>query len=192
MEKLRLFVAIDLPQEIKEYIGRGVDFSGKEEEGVRWVHTRQLHLTLKFLGHQREELLPGISASLRRIAEEAPPMRLKVDGCGSFPRPEKGRVLWLGIEGDDEALILLAKKIDRAMVKFGIPREKRSFKSHVTLARCQPPRNIATLVKKCDEWLGKVHFEPFLAEEIVLYRSVLSPQGSTYIVMERMALKGRK
>ena len=109
MDKLRLFVALDLPEGLKQAIGEEmarIDAS----RGVRWASPQQVHLTLKFLGHIEEGKLQKMTDLLAKAARPHPPMRLRLHGSGAFPSPAKARVLWLGISGDLHELEGLASR----------------------------------------------------------------------------------
>ncbi len=149
----------------------------------------QLHLTIKFLGHRDRNLLPDIEAALEKISESSPSFDLELKGCGAFPTPSKGRVIWLGLSCEGEALPSLARKVDLTMRRFGVEKEKRPFRSHVTLARCKNPVDVTYIVQEWEDWLPGMNFDKFHLGEIVLYQSVLSPQGPTYYRVRGFRLK---
>src|SRR3954463_11207582 len=129
---MRIFVALDLDQGIRERIQKFVEKICAAAPDARWISEESLHVTLKFIGEQPDDAIAQIEASLRSIHGE--PFQVSFSGTGFFPTPRAARVFWIGIEAED-ALARLAKTIDAALAKLGIREEDRAFSPHLTLAR---------------------------------------------------------
>src|SRR5687768_16375615 len=92
--KMRLFVAIDLPDAIKDEL----DTLRANVPGATWAKRQALHLTLRFLGDQiLPERLHPIMTALDRV--RVSPFEVTLQGVGRFPPAMRGaaRVLWVGI-----------------------------------------------------------------------------------------------
>src|SRR3954451_14970563 len=97
-KRLRLFVAINLPEEIKLRLADLQAQAGQTvRKSVRWTRPEQIHLTLKFLAHVDEEVVPILCAALARACNGTRPLGLRAETVGCFPRPNSPRVLWIGI-----------------------------------------------------------------------------------------------
>ncbi|MBF0352029.1 MAG: RNA 2',3'-cyclic phosphodiesterase [SAR324 cluster bacterium] len=168
----RLFVALDLPPEIRQQLQ---EISGYGIQGASWVVPENIHLTLKFIGEVDGGQLEDISGSLSEIRFTAFEMKLKGTGC--FPPKGEPRSLWAGVE-DDSALAHLARKIDQRLVRQGIPREARKFSPHVTLARLKASRE-EHLVSFLT-YHSLFQSSTFTVNEFVLFASVRTPRGSVY------------
>jgi len=83
LDRFRLFVAVDIPGEMREAIGREMERCGRIE-GVRWVRPSQIHLTLKFLGNMDGDDLPLLTERLRKAAAVHPPLCMRLSGSGAF------------------------------------------------------------------------------------------------------------
>ena len=108
----RLFVAIDLPPEIKEKllaIGGGVP-------GARWLTAAQLHLTLKFVGEVDGGVFNDVINALGEVASE--PFELTLKGVGHFPPRRDPEVLWVGV-AKNERLVQLRNRIESALAEDG-------------------------------------------------------------------------
>jgi RNA 2',3'-cyclic 3'-phosphodiesterase len=192
---MRLFVALDIDDEIRRKIGEFLHEVCGLAPQARWVTSESLHVTLKFIGEKPEEMVPDIQAALQSISGEPFPVSFR--GCGFFPNPKSARVFWVGIEADS-GLATLAKAVASRLVELGIPEEKREFSPHLTLARAaggsgapawrkgdRPNRQFAALQSRlaapCD-------FGTMTAGEFFLYRSQLSPKGSRYTKIARFPL----
>ncbi len=184
---LRLFVAMDVPQELKDTLGAAIP-AAESVPGMKWVRPENVHFTLKFLGNVEEEKLDRLTKAVRDVADAHAAMEISTGGYGAFPRPERARVFWLGLEKGKQELTSLAKDLDRRLRKLGFEAEKRPFASHVTLARLRQPRDIIGLIQDWELRAGTNEVS-WQGRELVLYQSVLDRTGPTYTALERFALK---
>lgn len=168
----RLFVAIDLPDSIKDQIATlcsGVP-------GAKWVQRSQLHLTLRFIGEVDTPHLQQIKTALASV--QAAPFTMALQGVGQFPPKRAARVLWVGIAAPP-ALRQLHRQVEEALERVGLSPEDRPFEAHITLARLKflpPPSAVQRYLSQHSSFQS----EPILVEAFILYSSVLSPQGPTY------------
>ncbi len=133
MTEVRCFVAVDLPEGMRDEIGRIQSSIATEE--LRLVRPELVHITLKFLGEVPAERVERIVEALRAI--RAAPFPSRVRGMGAFPG-RSIRVVWLGLEGDFAPLY---GKIESALEPLGFEREERGFSPHVTLGRVSRPNS---------------------------------------------------
>lgn len=192
MSKMRLFVAADIPAEVRRLLSDMVEEVRYEIEGARWVKAGNLHLTLKFIGEREDDSLERLKNEIRVAAERGNPFSATLGGCGAFPSPGKARVIWVGMEEGVEEAAKVAGKLDSRLAKAGVERDKRRFRGHLTLARLRKPRNCAALLNDMEAKLKGLSGMPFPVAEVVLYRSVLGPQGPTYTALESFKLGGTR
>ncbi len=167
----RLFVAVDLPDEIRNSVSdicAGIP-------GVKWIDPEQLHLTIRFIGDADEALFVAIRQELAEIT--GPPFTLSLRGVGRFPPHREPRVLWVGLERSGE-LALLRDQVEQALVKVGLEPEGRAFSPHITLARLREPQ--VPLVSRFLERNGHFSGGPFPVTEFHLYSSTLTRQGAIH------------
>jgi len=180
---MRIFVALDIPQEIRarmtEYMERARSYAPE----ARWARVEGLHVTLKFVGEASDELVHQIKAGLAGV--KAKPFEVKFEGVGFFPNPKAARVFWIGVNGG-EALPGLAAAVDMTLETLGIARENKDYHPHLTLARASshPLRELAPLLS-----LSSVHFGTMTAREFCLYQSQPQKGGSKYTKLERFRLE---
>jgi len=168
---LRLFVALDLPQEVKAALMtlcHGV-------AGAKWRRDDQLHLTLRFIGEVDGAMARDIADVLGRI--EAPTFQINVRGLGHFGDQKRPRILWAGVDSEP-ALKRLQGKIVRALQEVGLEDEHRKFHPHITLARLQGARmpDITGFEATC----GAYPTLTVPVDNFVLYSSYLSGEGAIY------------
>lgn len=176
---MRLFIAIDIPDELKKMIsGLRADIPG-----ASWVQAEQIHLTLAFLGEVEEDVVESLNSELARIRFAE--FELCFDGTGCFPSRHRPRVLWIGLEPQPH-LNDLAAKIRAAVLTCGIPQEARPFSPHVTLARLKPVPSRELDVILDHPQKQKSH--SFRVREFILFQSRLTPQGATHIPLRSFPL----
>jgi RNA 2',3'-cyclic 3'-phosphodiesterase len=174
---MRLFAAVPIPEPAREQI---LSLLGHLREGgwpVRWVHDEGLHMTLKFFGEVGDERLDVIAEALRFAAAGAGPLALQLADLGAFPSRNRPRILWVGIEAPP-ALELLQDRIERGCEAIGFPPEGAPFQPHVTLGRVREGQRLPP--KGLDDHTEGFERVPFVAQELVLYESVLTTGGPRY------------
>jgi RNA 2',3'-cyclic 3'-phosphodiesterase len=153
---------------------------------LKVVDPSQIHVTLKFLGETREEMVEPIMAAMRTATTGVGPFTMKLRGTGAFPSRNRIRVVWLGM---DDALPLgtIAFRLDEGLAALGMEREKRPFAPHLTVARTrqEAPR---PSIRKVIEDHAQTEFGSFEVDRIRLKRSVLTPAGPRYSTVSEVVL----
>lgn len=183
---MRLFVAVNLPSDLRERLAAVQDRLRRALADVSWVRAENIHATLKFLGETEEKRLDRIHPALAEVARGSAPFTVSVSGLGSFGG-RIPRVVWVGLEKGAEPLSHLAKQVETALARVGFPKEKRGFTAHLTLGRVRSPKNAEALLAA----LAEGEAGPFGNVEVTqfeLMRSELRPTGSVYTVLQRFAL----
>lgn len=173
---MRLFVALDIPDETRAAVGKLIAQLAPLCGGARWVRVEGMHLTLKFIGEQPEERVARIEQELRAV--RSPAVQLRFAGTGFFPNARHPRVFWAGIAASPN-LAQLAAAIERRLEPLGIAREQRAFKPHLTLARFRSTAGLPQL-RDALENLGPPEFGSSIMTEFHLYRSQLQRGGAVY------------
>lgn len=176
---MRLFIAVDPGKEVLERIERALPRLRQKSPGSKWVHPKDLHITLVFLGETEDEKVPELCDILKRTAARHTPITLSFKGGGAFGSAHRPTVLWAGLAGDLDALHTLQKSLIEALVPFGHKPETRPFKAHLTLARARDAGGDHGLAA-CAAPLGQSDFGRARIGEIVLFRSDLEPTGPRY------------
>ena len=184
---MRIFIALDIDDAIRERIARFLEGVSGFTPDARWVQPGSLHVTLKFIGEKPEAAVEEIKQSLQGVRASA--MDVQFQGYGFFPTAKSARVFWIGIKAGPE-LAALAGTIDDRMAALKIPREEHAFSPHLTLARSKgdgPHRAFQRLQEKLAA-MPAPEFGTMTAREFFLYQSQLSPKGSKYTKLAGFAL----
>ena len=169
----RLFVAIELPDEVKDQLEplcHGVP-------GARWTRDRQFHLTLRFLGEVEGPVARAVEEALHGVRSD--PFELQLAGVGHFPPRGEPRVLWAGVDRSAE-LLEVHRQVERVVRRAGLPPEERKFAPHVSLARLHAaplPRVLGFLREH-----AALRSEPFVVDGLQLFRSVLGHDGAQHVL----------
>jgi RNA 2',3'-cyclic 3'-phosphodiesterase len=176
----RLFIAIDLPERIKD----DITAMYMALPGARWAPEEQLHLTLRFIGEVPGDIAEKVTTALRSVA--TPPFSLTIKGIGFFPPRKQPNILWVGIS-ENEELMRLQSRIERAITSIGIDPEERKFHPHITIARLHgsPPQKLAEYITQNSLFAT----EQFSVSSFHLYSSTLGKEGAHHAKEASFALQ---
>jgi len=181
---IRLFAALKIPEEIKDKIF-GYCFDGVENSSdYKWEAKEKIHLTLKFIGDVKDELLPEIINEIEFVKRYSS-FYCTISKFGFFFRDREPKILWCNLDTDD-SMVMLVDELDKRLRKFGIEVEKRKFKGHLTLLRIKKNVN-----EKFIQGFKEYKFDPvnFNTNQVALIQSMLKPTGSEYKVLKIYELK---
>ncbi len=200
---MRLFIAFELPDRLREGLGRRMAELRRVLPRARWVRPEGLHVTLKFLGETAEGALAGLGAALGPAFAAAPALTARLAGGGCFPPGRPARVAWVGLavaragaSDDDRAgatadLAALHGRLEEAArAALGVAPEGRPFSPHVTLARPDPPWRREAVEHFAQTLAGDLGSlgEPFAVDHGSLVESRLGTGGARYRTVETYAM----
>jgi 2'-5' RNA ligase len=170
---MRLFVAIEIPDNIKEYLSKIQEKICINSDKIRFVNKAQIHLTLKFLGEVQPNIAEEVKNSLKKITFSS--FSAYLDRIGVFPSEEYIRVIWVGLK-PEKPILELQKNVDEILKK--LFKKEKNFKAHVTLARVKFINNKEEFIER----LKNITIENKKIEinNFKLVKSTLTPQGPIY------------
>jgi|SRR3954468_17633500 2'-5' RNA ligase len=193
---MRLFVALDIPEDVRGRLTEFVERLKAKFPDEKWVRTEGLHVTLKFIGESQK--VDEIKEVLRAV--KSPPLAVTFRGTGFFTNKQP-RVFYAGVESSAD-LKALAECVDEQVAKLGVERESRAYTPHLTLARpgsgdphASGKKNRWPTMKKLRDYvlaapeLQQAEFGTMQAKEFFLYQSKTGRGGSVYTKLERFPLK---
>jgi RNA 2',3'-cyclic 3'-phosphodiesterase len=192
---MRLFVGIDIPDEIRSRISDYMIKLDHLAPGTKWVRPESLHVTLKFIGNSMKA--EEIKATLAAVREK----QFSIGFRGTdFFTPRSPRVFWVGVQATHE-LQQLAKQVEDALIPLGIAKEERDYSPHLTIARegsgrpagsrsdrSKPKMYTLKTTVESDPALSQVDFGTMQATEFFLYQSETRPEGAKYTKLARFPL----
>jgi 2'-5' RNA ligase len=185
---MRLFVALDIPESVRENLAAIRNDLSSGDSQVRWVPRQNFHVTLKFIGSVPQEKLEPIIGALRSVSI-LDTVQVRIRGLGWYNHSKTGVMLWAIIE-DSKPLAALAASIDSRLASMGFAPENRSFMPHLTLARGSrniPQSSQRALREMADKY--KNHdFGSATPEEFHLMESKTLPSGPIYSKVQSFPL----
>jgi 2'-5' RNA ligase len=172
---MRVFVAADVPPEIRTALSEVQRTLRRFSRSARWVAADSIHITLKFIGEAADDRVADIDTALRGLAWT--PFEASVRGIGFFPSGRSPRVCWAGL--DAAPIAALAAEIDARLEAAGFENEKRPFRPHLTLARSRNQAIEEAVVTAASQY-SRRDFGSFIVDRIFLFQSTLKPSGAVY------------
>jgi 2'-5' RNA ligase len=183
---MRTFIAVELPENIKNKIGELQAPLKRTDAFVSWVKPENIHITLKFLGEVPEEKMNEVFSATEAALKETKRFKMNLKRMGAFPDFRRPRVIWVGTGKGGEELLSMANKIEEEMEKIGYPKENRKFSPHFTIGRVKSPKNIEKLM----ELVKSTDFETedIGVNEVTVMKSQLHPAGAIYTSLKKIPL----
>lgn len=184
---MRLFIAICLPDKIREMIGKSMQSLIASFPQISWTEKENLHLTLKFLGSVND--LQNVRNGARQSCTKAESFQLSFTQLGYFSKEQL--VIFLGITSSP-GLNFLLEEVETQMARFGFPKQKRSYFPHITLGRGKRlSRDLSANLKEAVRRSSPLTIPSFRVKQITLMHSHLTRHGSIYTPLEHFPLLGK-
>jgi len=167
---MRLFIAVDIPQNFNSYL-KSIQKNFGMEKGIKL--TNQFHITLKFLGEISPEY---IKENLKQIKFK--PFKLTLDNVGFFPSENYIKVVWLGVK-NNPYILSLQKKVDEITNNI---KSDHEFHPHITLARVKFISDREKFIKDISEI--KIKNYEFEVDKFTLYKSDLTREGPVHTPLQ--------
>ncbi|MFO7731307.1 MAG: RNA 2',3'-cyclic phosphodiesterase [Spirochaetia bacterium] len=171
---MRVFTAVPVPESLQEEIIVSTASLRGRYPRLKWVSQQALHITLNFLGEIEEETAPQILDTMKAVKPAFNSFSLEFRGLGVFPRRGPARVVYLEPQRGIQQCQKLQQALARQLAVYAPP-ERKKFKPHLTIAR----------VKSHTDWPepenegANIAFS-FTVQRVVLYKSILKPDGAHY------------
>ncbi len=174
---MRLFIALDINQEIRSRASVIINELKQTGADVKFTKPENLHFTVKFLGEVNEQRVKEIRESVTGALDGIEPFSIALHGIGFFGNPNYMKTVWIGVNEGREELVKLCKAVNSSLEH--IRKENRKPSPHLTLGRVRSARNREPLLNKIND-LKDVKMGSMAVNEIVLKNSILSREGPQY------------
>ena len=186
MENIRTFIAIDIPQEIKMELDKLISTLRPFGPDIKWVKAANLHMTLRFLGDMPKDSIPGLAQEIEKNVKSFGKFQLALSGLGGFPNLKRPKVIWVGSGAGTDRLMALAPLVEKSCIDGGFGQGDKPFSSHLTIGRVKFPKVLNQLISKIES--TKFDSAPFDVDEVIVFRSDLSPAGPKYTRLETIRI----
>ena len=185
---MRLFIALNLPEKVRLRLHDAIEPLRDAGFPVRWTDPEHYHLTLKFLGEVRSEMLPVAERVIERVVRETREFPIQIGGIGAFPTIRLPKVVWIGAD-PSPALRCLKQDLEWGLANHGFERETRAFHPHITIGRVEGEDG-AGAFRGLDDMSAKLGFKSkVVAKSVDLMRSQILRQGPKYTLLKESPLR---
>ncbi len=181
----RLFIAINLPDNIKNVIEKSLSNLPKLAGEIRFLSRKNWHLTISFLGYQPDEAIGPILESIKETVKNFPAPTIKFEKVIWAPPDKPARMIWLtGSKETSELIGEIKNYLEDSLVKNGVRFriENRPYNAHLTLARF----NLAKPDLLKEVKLPNIENLSFEAGSLDLMESHLKRIGAEYEVLTKL------
>ena len=191
METVRSFLAIRLNIEVVHSLAeiqtKLRDSCNESNIKVGWVPPPNMHITLRFLGQVTEPMAHALQGMLKPVLANFHAFDLEASGLGTFPTPERPRIIWAGLKEGSDTLVKLYDLISERLVSAGFNIDEKPFNSHVTLGRIKGGNTdaLSSYILEND-----VSWGTSTVRNLYCYRSDLKPTGAEHHVLWRLPFVG--
>ncbi|MBE0575805.1 MAG: RNA 2',3'-cyclic phosphodiesterase [Desulfuromonadales bacterium] len=180
MSSVRAFLAIPLPQQLKDAVKTLQRNLQAQIPDARWVRPENLHLTLHFFGDVEQETLEKIKVSVLSVKGCKRPLTVEVKGLGAFPNWHRPRILWLDLEPKDQ-LRQLYESCREQLQHVGLVTDSRPYSPHLTIGRLRQRKSCLTDLNALNASIGGKLVGRFSVDRLILFESRLHADGAEHI-----------
>ncbi len=183
--KKRLFIALNLPLDIKDELVNKIKILRHQVGGVKWVNPEGLHITLHFLGNLDSNTENIIKEAMEHLVGKFGTFQFKLGNINAFPNLDRPRVIFIECEqsGKNLALALHKSLGQEILIRAEIKLDERPWTSHITLGRVKG-RGVTMKIPPDSPPLGST----FMVDTFDLMESDLKPIGAVYKIIEKFKL----
>ena len=188
--KIRAFIAIELPKEIKELMSGWREKLQPSSSGhVSWVAPELMHLTVRFLGMVEERQIEAIAEAVGHAVEGLDGFDLNTGPLGAFPTIKKPKIIWIGL-AESCQLTTISDRINATLKASGLApetKEGKPYHPHLTICRLRREGQVEGLDKAAAE--SKIAAKTsFKVRELILFKSELGGKSPIYTALRRIPL----
>ena len=186
---MRVFAAVPLPAATRARLRAITEPLSRGFPGLAVVGEAAMHVTIRFFGELDEGEVADLCARTRDFQSPVGAFPAVVGGLGQFPARGAPRVLYVAFREGRSEFWKLWEAFVSATAEVGREEAPEEFVAHVTLARCKRVRPAAddpVFVRFRGE-LERLAVG-VTVDRLVLYRSILKPQGPEYQELQSLEL----
>jgi 2'-5' RNA ligase len=181
---VRTFLALEIPEEIVAYLKKCIDRLARRTTDVRWVRNEGIHITVKFLGEIEEALAFRMRDVLSPVGALFGPVHARLGALDAFPSARSARVIVVRLRQGSEEMQAVFSEIEERLAGIDVEKEKRGLTPHITLGRRRAPKPFPN-----GDPLP-IEEREFVVENLVLFKSTLTPGGAIYAPIWKIKLGG--
>lgn len=172
---MRFFIALEIPSKNRLQIQDVQENLQKFIPQARLTNPEKIHLTLAFLGEQIDQREASLTRVLEQAAQDIFSFEVTPAYIDGFPNIHHPQVLWVGVKGDIDKILLIRERIKDGLKNLHLPADERRFIPHITIAKLNNNFNVSQNLEVSLEKIMAQAFDPITITSIKLFESV--PEG---------------
>lgn len=170
---MRFFIALEIPsQNIPEFQSIQ-DSLGKLIPQARMTNLGKIHLTIAFIGEQDDSLKDNLIQVIKNAVEKVQSFGVTPAYIDGFPNIHHPNVLWIGVKGDIDKILLIRERIKDGLENLRLPVDERRFVPHITIAKISGDFRVSKQLENLlQNMMGEQTFESIKITSIKLFESV--------------------
>ena len=181
---VRAFIGIELDNSLKSDLKEQLRALRKSFPNLKWVDSKNYHLTLRFLGEVNNETITELKSIINNSAKGINAIKATINQLGAFPHPDHPRVIWLGLGRGKKEMVELHSSLEADIQKLGFSGERHSYTPHLTIARLKKRSSPEDSLKKTIKNYNWKERE-LVIDNITLFKSRLRPSGPIYSLLHQ-------
>lgn len=154
---------------------------------INWVPLNLMHITFHFFGDTEVRIIPDIIKQLMSAVSNISAFEIGISKLGIFGSSYKPRVIWMGIDPNENVKIL-SQNITDNLSNIGYIPDRQNFIPHLTIGRIKFIDDKQQFQKQLDE-VKERFVQLSVADRLYLFESILSSEGPTYHIIETFHFK---
>ncbi len=181
---MRIFLAAEVPGDIRKNISGFIGELKEMTGGVKWVNAENIHITLYFFGEVKENDYSNLLKYLEDIKSIVNPFEITIRRVSAFPSLNRPRVIWCGVDDGSKYLLKTNSFVKNIVFKksLNVNREEKEFKPHLTIGRVKGHYSKDLVEKIMNN--SEREFGSFVIEKFILFKSTLTKKGPIYEILK--------
>ncbi len=168
---MRFFIALEITDQNRTQIRQIQQEVAQVLPEARLTNPEKLHLTLAFIGEQPDSLKERLVETLAKATRDIPPFEITPGYINGFPSLHHPNVLWIGVKGDIDRLIVIQQRLEDELTDLKLPVDTRPFMPHITIAKFNSPEISHKIEDQLREIMDR-HLDPIYIDSIKLFESI--------------------
>jgi len=169
---MRFFIALEIPSQNLAQFQSIQTSLHKLIPQAKITNSDKIHLTLAFLGEQKDEIKQNLVSVIEQSVNGMSIFEVTPAYIDGFPSIHHPQVLWVGVKGDIDKVLLIRERIKDGLESMHLPVDSRRFIPHISIAKLNGNFNLDRRLEVNLEKIMTLPFDPIKITSIKLFESI--------------------
>lgn len=184
---MRFFIAIEIPSKNVEQLKVLQNYVKQTIPNCMLTDNDKLHLTLAFIGNQRDDLEKPLIEILNGVVAGISPFTVTPAYVDAFPNIHHPHVLWVGVKGDVDKLFILRERIKDGLKQLGFIIDERRYTPHIAIAKTSQVILTNTQEERLQS-IGQIPLDSITVTGVKLFQSIPNHGFHSHNTLAEIAL----